>query len=46
MKSHGIFREVNTEVGQIIVAGVDHQRISELLASDQEALRRLIRKES
>jgi isocitrate lyase len=45
MKSHGIFREVNTEVGQIIVADVDHQRIAELLAPDQEALRRLIRKE-
>ena len=45
MKSHGIFREVNTEVGQIIVADVDHQRISELLAPDQQALRKLIRKE-
>ena len=45
MKSHGIFREVKTEVGQIIVADVDHQRISELLAPDQEALRKLICKE-
>jgi isocitrate/methylisocitrate lyase len=45
MRSHGIFREVNTEVGQIIVADVDHHRISELLAADQEALGRLIRKE-
>lgn len=45
MKSHGIFKEVNTEVGQIIVADVDHQRISELLAPDQQALLRLIRKE-
>ena len=45
MKSHGIFREVNTEVGQIIVAEVDHPRIAELLAQDQEALRKLIRKE-
>ena len=45
MRSHGIFREVNTEVGQIIVANVNHERISELLAPDQEALRRLIRKE-
>ena len=45
MSAHGIFREVNTEVGQIIVADVDHQRISELLAPDQEALGRLIRKE-
>lgn len=45
MRSHGIFREVNTEVGQIIVADVNHQRISELLAADHEALGRLIRKE-
>ena len=45
MRSHGIFSEVNTEVGQIIVAHVNHQRISEFLAPDQEALRRLIRKE-
>ncbi|HLB53957.1 MAG TPA: isocitrate lyase/phosphoenolpyruvate mutase family protein, partial [Gemmatimonadales bacterium] len=45
MKSHGIFREVNTEVGQIIVADVDQQRVAELLAPDREALGRLIRKE-
>jgi isocitrate/methylisocitrate lyase len=45
MRSHGIFSEVNTEVGQIIVANVNHRRISELLVPDQEALRRLIRKE-
>ena len=45
MKSHGIFREVNQEVGQIIVADVDHERIAELLASDRVALGRLIRKE-
>ena len=45
MRSHGIFSEVNTEVGQIIVADVDHQRTTELLAPDQEALGRLIRKE-
>ncbi len=45
MRTHGIFREVNTEVGQIIVADVNHQRISELLAPDQEALGKLIRKE-
>ncbi len=45
MSSHGIFREVNTEVGQIIVADVDHSRISELLAPDQEALKKLIRKQ-
>jgi isocitrate lyase len=45
MRSHGIFSEVNTEVGQIIVADVNHQRISEFLSPDQEALGRLIRKE-
>ncbi len=45
MRSHGIFGEVNTEVGQIIVADVNHQRIAELLAPDQEELGRLIRKE-
>ncbi|HEX6863178.1 MAG TPA: isocitrate lyase ICL2 [Thermoanaerobaculia bacterium] len=45
MKSHGIFREVNQEVGQIIVADVNHKRIAELLAPDRVALGRLIRKE-
>jgi isocitrate lyase len=46
MKSHGLFREVTTEVGQIIVAEVDPARIAELLVADREALGRLIRKES
>ena len=45
MQSHGIYTDVNTEVGQIIVAEVHHQRIEELLAPDGEALGRLIRKE-
>lgn len=45
MRSHGIFSEFNTEVGQIIVADVNHQRIAELLAPDQQALGKLIRKE-
>jgi isocitrate lyase len=45
MKSHGLFSEVNTEVGQIIVADVNHDRIEELLAPDRAALWRLIRKE-
>jgi len=44
MKSHGIFREVNQEVGQIIVAEVDHPRIAAVLAVDRVALGRLIRK--
>jgi isocitrate/methylisocitrate lyase len=45
MRSHGIFREFTTEVGQIIVADVNHQRISALLSPDREELGRLIRKE-
>jgi isocitrate lyase len=45
MKSHGIFSDVHEDVGEIIVAEVNHPRIDELLASDREALQRLIRKE-
>jgi len=45
MKSHGIFSDVHQEVGEIIVAEVNHPRIEELLAPDREALKRLIRKE-
>ncbi|KUH81102.1 MULTISPECIES: isocitrate lyase ICL2 [unclassified Mycobacterium] len=45
MKSHGIFSDVYQEVGEIIVADVNQPRIEELLASDREALGRLIRKE-
>lgn len=45
MKSHGIFRDVYQEVGEIIVADVNQERIDELLAPDREALMRLIRKE-
>jgi isocitrate lyase len=45
MRSHGIFATVNTEVGQIIVADVDHARVAALLAPDRIALTRLIRKE-
>ncbi len=45
MKSHGIFSEVKTEVGQIIVADVNHPRIAELLAPDRVLLGKLIRKE-
>jgi isocitrate lyase len=46
MKSQGIFSAVNTEIGQIIVADVNHVRIAELLAPDRVALGKLIRKES
>ncbi|MCV7373601.1 isocitrate lyase family protein [Mycolicibacterium arabiense] len=45
MKSHGIFRDVHQDVGEIVVADVNHERIDELLASDGRALQRLIRKE-
>jgi isocitrate lyase len=45
MKAHGIFRDVYQEVGEIIVADLNHERIAELLAPDREALGRLIRKE-
>src|SRR6478752_2361035 len=45
MKSHGIFRDVHQDVGEVIVAEVNQPRIDELLASDRAALGRLIRKE-
>ena len=45
MKKHGIFSNVYQEVGEIIVADVNQERIDELLASDQKALSKLIRKE-
>lgn len=45
MKTHGIYRDVNTEVGQIIVADVNKPRIEELLKPDRDALGKLIRKE-
>jgi isocitrate lyase len=46
MKAHGIFSEVNTEVGQIIVADVNQARIAELLEPDRVKLWKLIRKEA
>lgn len=45
MKSHGIFSDVHQEVGEIIVAEVNHPRIEELLASEGAALQKLIRKQ-
>jgi isocitrate lyase len=45
MKSHGIFADVNKDVGEVIVAEVNQPRIEELLAADHEALMRLIRKQ-
>jgi isocitrate lyase len=46
MKDHGIFSDVNDEVGGIIVAMIDGERIDELLRTDNDALQRLIEKES
>jgi isocitrate lyase len=46
MKSHGIFRDVAQEVGQIIVADVDDERVAQLLAPDRTALGKLIRKQA
>ncbi len=45
MKAHGIFSDVFTEVGEIIVTEVDRERVEELLAPDKEKLWKLIRKE-
>ncbi len=46
MKAHGLFTEVNTEVGQIIVANVNAPRVAELLDPSREQLVKLIRKEA
>ena len=45
MKSHGLFSEVADEVGHIIVANVNEDRIAVLLEEDREALIKVIRKE-
>ena len=44
MKDLGIFTVVRTEVGQIIVADVDRERVGELVQPDGEQLAELIRK--
>jgi len=46
MKSMGIFSDVHTEVGQIIVANVNRQVVDELLKPDRAALMEMIRKTS
>jgi isocitrate lyase len=46
MKSMGIFSDVTTEVGQIIVANVNKPVVDELLKSDRAALLEMIRKTS
>ena len=44
MQDLGIFAVVRTEIGQIIVADVDRERVSELVRPDGEGLAELIRK--
>jgi isocitrate lyase len=44
MKSHGIYSQVNNEVGEIIVADVDAAGVAKLLDADGAALQKLIRK--
>ncbi len=46
MKDLGILDDVKTEIGQIIVAGVNTERVKELLAPDQVELKKLIAKSS
>src|SRR5690349_7988154 len=46
MKTHGIFREVSSDIGDIIVAEVDPVRTSKLLEKDHKNLWRLIRKDA
>ena len=46
MRDQGLFAEVAKEVGQIIVADINHARIEELLDPGKDALRKLIRKEN
>jgi isocitrate lyase len=45
MKTLGIYEQVNTEVGHIIVASVNSDRVKELVDPDRELLRKLIAKE-
>ena len=45
MMAHGIFKTVNQEVGQIIVAEINAKRVSKLLAPNREELARLIAKQ-
>jgi isocitrate lyase len=45
MAKLGIFDDVSTEVGDIIVAGIDGDRVGELLKADRAQLGKLIRRE-
>lgn len=44
MKKMGLFTEVNTEIGDIIVAAVNKDFVAELVAKDSKALTKLIQK--
>jgi isocitrate lyase len=44
MKALGIYKEIQTEIGQIIVARVNEEKVKELLRPDREELGRLITK--
>ena len=46
MKAFGLYDQVNTEIGDIIVAGVNTKRVKELLNPDQVELEKLISKSS
>jgi isocitrate lyase len=46
MKALGIFTDVKTEIGQIIVADVSKEGVAELLKPDRKALDELIRKKT
>jgi isocitrate lyase len=46
MKSVGVFSDVHTEIGQIIVAQVSKERVAELLQPDRVALLEIIQKTS
>ncbi len=46
MKHHGIYSDVHSEIGHLIVAEVNKERITELLAPDRIALTKLIDKTS
>ena len=46
MKKYVLFSEVNSEIGDIIVALVNKEGIRKLLNSDQSELKKLISKES
>jgi len=45
MKKLGIYSEVNTEIGDIIVAGINTKRLKDLLSPDMEELKKLIAKQ-